>query len=370
MNGVTNSVIKVLETYRKMGIEAMVVAPGAPETPSAYLGYPVVQSKALPFMQFPVAVPGFFLSALIQTFSPDVIHVASPFMLGTQALILGEQLGIPTVAVYQTDLAGYTDRYGLKFARQGVDRMVATIHGLATLNLAPTPEAKQYLESLGVPNVKLWGRGVDIDTYHPNRKQLATTQLLREEFADTDDVVFGYVGRLAPEKRVDRLKELFGLGPNAKFLVVGEGPERKNLETAFDGRDVHFTGVLRNEALADAYAAIDVFVHFGTEETFGQTIQEAQAAGLPVLAPDMGGPKFLIEHGVSGLLIAPNQTGGYSEAASQLLADPVLRAKLGEGARRAVLRKSWDENNLKLIANYRDAIGALREKRVADYELV
>lgn len=370
MNGVTNSVVKVLETYRKLGVEALVVAPKSAGTPSEFLGFQVIQARSLPFMQFPVAIPGFFLGPLMQSFEPDVVHVASPFMLGAQALMVAEQLGIPSVAIYQTDLAGYTDRYGLKFAKQTVDRMVAGIHSLATINLAPTPDAETYLKQLGVQNVSGWGRGVDIDRYHPKRRELATTNLLRDEFCGEADIVVGYVGRLAPEKRVDRFAELFGISPRVKFLLVGDGPERTSLETHFAGQPVHFTGTLHGESLADAYAAIDVFVHFGTEETFGQTIQEAQATGLAVVAPIQGGPRFLVETEVSGLLVDAHKANSYQAAVTRLVADAELRARLGEGARRAVLRKSWDENNLKLVRQYRQAIEMRRERLVRELESV
>jgi len=366
VNGVTNSVVKVLETYQKLGIEAIVVAPTSPvEQNQEFMGFRVVRSNALPFMQFPVAIPGFFLQYVLEDFEPDVIHVASPFMLGAQALYIANRLGIPSVAVYQTDLAGYTERYGIKFARAAVDRMVASIHSLATVNLAPTTQTVDYLLSLGVPNVHIWGRGVDIDLYHPKRKHLATTQLLREEFAQDNDVVVGFVGRLAAEKRVEQMATLFGIDPSVKFLVVGDGPERARLEADFAGQPVHFTGKLRGELLADAYAAIDVFVHFGTEETFGQTIQEAQAAGLAVVAPNSGGPAFLINNGQDGFLVDHRIEGSYRQVVTRLVQDTELRARISEGARRAVLRKSWDDNNQQLIGYYRQAI-SLNHQQLSD----
>ena len=194
------------------------------------------------------------------------------------------------------------------------------------------------------------------DLYHPKRKQLATTQLLREEFAQDTDVVVGFVGRLAAEKRVEQMATLFGIDPSVRFLVVGDGPERARLEADFAGQPVHFTGKLRGELLADAYAAIDVFVHFGTEETFGQTIQEAQAAGLAVVAPNSGGPAFLINHGQDGFLVDHKVEHSYRHVVTQLVHDSELRARVSEGARRAVLRKSWDDNNQQLIGYYQQAI--------------
>jgi phosphatidylinositol alpha 1,6-mannosyltransferase len=101
---------------------------------------------------------------------------------------------------------------------------------------------------------------------------------------------------------------------------------------------------------------MDVFVHYGQEETFGQTIQEAQAAGAVVIAPEAGGPKFLIESGVSGYLMNAKKVGVYKEQLLQVMADSELRARIGEGGRRSVLNKSWKENNNRLFELYMTAI--------------
>jgi phosphatidylinositol alpha 1,6-mannosyltransferase len=367
INGVTNSVVRVLETFKQHNFEALVIAPTAPT--EKHLGFKLVKSASVPLMQFAVAVPGPFLQAQLEDFAPDLIHVASPFMLGGQAIAAAERMGVPSVAVYQTDISGYMQRYNLRFARPMVDRLIAAIHQPATLNLAPTPETAGYLERLGVRNVHVWGRGVDLDLFHPNRRAEVEAETLRSQIQarakrknGTDPVVIGFVGRLAPEKQVQRLAELFGV-ENTAFLVVGDGPERPRLEAEFTGHPVTFAGRLSGLELARAYAAIDIFVHFGTEETFGQTIQEAQAAGLPVVAPAAGGPKFLIEDGVSGRLAEPFAKHGFTKIVSDLVADADLRAKLGEGARRAVIKKSWQANNAKLLEFYNEAITLNSAKR-------
>jgi len=139
----------------------------------------VVKSASVPLFQFPVAVPGPFLQAQLEDFNPDVIHVASPFMLGGQAIAAAERMGVPAVAIYQTDISGYMQRYNLKFARPMIDKMIAAIHQPATLNLAPTPETAGYLEGLGVGGVHVWGRGVDLDLFHPNRRLETAAETLR-----------------------------------------------------------------------------------------------------------------------------------------------------------------------------------------------
>lgn len=352
LNGVTNSVLRVVESLKEEGHEVIIIAPTAPQ--KRHLGFRVVRTLALPFMQFPVGLPPLALQATLEDFKPDVIHVASPFFLGGQAIAIANKLGIPTVAIYQTDISGYLKRYGMQFAKPVVDKFVAAIHGPATMNLAPTPESAAYLLKLGVERVGIWGRGVDLELFHPRNNSLDFTQTFRNRHLQGRTRLIGFVGRLAPEKQVHRMLELADL-PNTALVIVGDGPERKKLETLFAGKAVTFTGALRGHELAHAYAALDAFVHFGTEETFGQTIQEAQASGVPVVAPAVGGPRFLITDRVNGRLIEPEDTSGFISAVQELLSTPGVALRMGEAGRRSVLKKSWKENNKSLLKTYRAA---------------
>jgi phosphatidylinositol alpha 1,6-mannosyltransferase len=194
------------------------------------------------------------------------------------------------------------------------------------------------------------------------------TQVIRSRIAPPDHKVIGFVGRLAAEKQVHRMVELFDL-PNTSFLIVGDGPERERLETLFRGKPVTFTGALSGLELARHYAAMDIFVHFGTEETFGQTIQEAQATGLPVVAPNVGGPRHLIEHMKSGMLADPNQPNGYRSLITQLLASEGLCRELALGSVRSVEGRSWAANNAKLLKYYQDALAFSGAPRLEQIEL-
>ena len=358
-NGVTNSVLRILDTFKQRDFEALVIAPT--RTGEKHNGYPVHQTVSVPFLQFPVAVPGPSIQRELDDFRPDVIHVAAPFMIGAQAIAWGAKNNIPVVAVYQTDLSGYIERYGLSFARPVVDRMMASIHEKADVNLAPTPEAAEYLTRIGVENVDIWGRGVDLDLFNPAHKNSEEVTELRKKIAPNGERIIGFVGRLAAEKQVHRMSELLSL-KNTKFVIVGDGPERTRLEAQFAGHGVYFAGRQTALDLAYHYAALDIFVHFGTEETFGQTIQEAQASGLPVVAPNVGGPKFLIEDGVSGFLANPEGQGGYQRLVRKLLEDGKLQEKMAHEARKAVTNKSWETNNARLIEFYQQAIEQVAKK--------
>ena len=353
LNGVTNSVLRVLETLHQQGHEALVIAPTSPV--DEYLGFRIIKTKHFHFKQFPVALPLMAMRRIFREFKPDVIHVAAPFALGRQALRVAKRQNIPAIAIYQTDISGYLQRYNLELLKPAVDEFVASIHRRASITLAPTPESAAALESMNAGRVAVWGRGIDLNTYRPDRKQTLDVEALRARFVRPGNLLVGFVGRLAAEKQVERMSELFGL-EGIDFLVVGDGPERANLEAKFEGRPVTFTGRLEGEALANAYATLDVFVHFGTEETFGQTIQEAQASELPVIAPARGGPIHLIEHGFTGLLVDPDRPRPYREALMQLVSDANMRKRIARQGRASVLDRTWQRNNDKLLGHYNSVI--------------
>ena len=360
LNGVTNSVIRVARHQRDLGHDVSIVAPTRPGP--EFEGIPVHVVPSIPLVKFAVGIPSLALTNLLDRIGPDIMHVASPFALGAQAIAYAQRNSIASVAVYQTDIAGYLHRYGMAVAKPMVDRFVANTHTAATVTLAPTPIAHDALANLGVTNLAVWGRGVDLDGFHPNNRFADDTIAFRQKHAPNGEQIIGYVGRLAAEKQVDRFRELVGIH-NTRIVLIGDGPERARLQTMFPVGSVTFLGSLSGRELQIAYAAMDVFVHFGVEETFGQTIQEAQAAGVPVVAPRSGGPIHLIDSGIDGILFDVNSTDSPRIAVQHLIDDAELRSRMGEAGRRRVLGKSWEAVNDELTHHY-DAARA-RVKRPA-----
>ncbi len=365
VNGVTNSVLRVCEHLRAGGHDVLVVAPGAGE-PEDHGGIPVVRVPALELPvvnSMPVGVPSRRILTALRAFRPDVVHLAAPFVVGARGLAAARRLDVPTVAVYQTDVAGFAGSYGLGLTARAAWRWTCRLHNQADRTLAPSSWATGALRDRGVARVHQWARGVDTRRFTPSRRSAAW----RAHLAPRGELLVGFVGRLAPEKQVERLAVLGDL-PGVRLVVVGDGPSAERLHEMLP--DAAFLGQRGGDELADIYASLDVFVHTGQAETFCQAVQEALASGVPAIAPDAGGPRDLVLPGLTGYLVAPRPDGGEpgepsTDAADRelreavlALTDPVRRAAFGAAARQSVLRRTWTAVGDELVAHY---AGVLRE---------
>ncbi|MEV7553742.1 glycosyltransferase family 1 protein [Amycolatopsis sp. NPDC089917] len=348
VNGVTNSVLRVVEHLRDRAHDVLIIAPGP--GPGEYLGAPVVRIPALDFPgvnSLPVGVPTRTVLTALADFGPDVVHLASPFVVGARGLAAARRLRVPCVAVYQTDIAGFAAAYGFGLAARAAWRWVRRLHSRADRTLAPSSDSMEQLKLHGIPRVHRWARGVDIDRFSPAHADPA----LRAELAPNGELLVGFVGRLAPEKEVERLTALAGVD-GIRVVVVGDGPELPMLRERIPG--AAFLGARYGEELSAAYASLDVFVHTGPHETFCQAIQEAMASGLPVLAPAAGGPKDLVLPGRTGYLLPADRAGFSTALVDKVndLRDDALRARLGEKARKVVLGRTWPAVCRELVGHY------------------
>lgn len=354
LNGVTTSVCRVLEYLRDHGHDAMVISPSA-GAPSQFAGFDVHQVPAIAYRQFPVGLPSPQVQRLLDDFAPDVVHAASPFLLGAQAIAAAARRNVASVAIFQTDVAGYARRNGLGAATGLAWRLVRWVHEGADLTLAPSTASLRDLENAGIQRIERWGRGVDLETYHPRNRTGSRAVALHNLLSPNGEVVVGYAGRIAPEKQLERLAALRGL-PGVRFAIVGDGPSMPAVRRALRGMPAVYLGTLTGADLAAAYASFDLFVHPGTEETFGQTIQEAHASGLPVVAPRAGGPIDLVSVGTNGFLFEPDDNASLRRFVSVLVSDEKLRLRMGEAGRRAVLDRSWESICGELIGHYERTI--------------
>ena len=362
MNGVTHSILRVLDHLQDRGDDVLVIAPSAQDGggADAVKGAAVHRLPAVPLAGYAnvrVAMGGVYrVKRILAEYAPDVVHLASPFVLGWRAVQAAHQLGIPTVAIYQTEVPGYAARYGVPFLENWAWSRVENIHLLATRTLVPSTFALNQLRGRGIPRVQMWRRGVDTARFSPEKRDDGW----RASVAPDGERLIGYVGRLAVEKQVEDLAALAGL-PRTRLVVVGDGPQRAALEEALP--NAAFTGFLGGNDLARAVASFDLFVHPGEFETFCQTIQEAMASGVPVVATGRGGPLDLVENSRTGWLYEPGDLSGMRARVQDLIGDDAKRRAFGAAAHASVQDRTWPALCTELVSHYTDVIAEQQAAR-------
>lgn len=363
VNGVVNSVLKVADELAARGHRPTVVAPSG-ETYRSACGQRVevvrVPSTALPgYRGLAVARPGrdleASLSRVLADLDPDVVHLASPVVLGAAGARASAGLGLPTVAVFQTDLSGFLHRYGLGAASPLLWARLRRLHALADLTLVPSSATACQLRRHGIGPLALWGRGVDARQFSPAHRDPA----LRARLLGGGELLVGYVGRLAAEKRVERLAAL-SREPGIRLAVVGDGPRRAALQRRMP--DAVFTGQLTGAELGRAMASLDVLVHPGSAETFCQVVQEALSAGVPVVTAAAGGPLDLVRHGENGWLWAGDDPRLLAALVAGLRDDRAALAAVAARTRASVAGRSWGRLTDQLVGHYATAIAARRRR--------
>ncbi|MCW5965050.1 MAG: glycosyltransferase [Bryobacterales bacterium] len=283
----------------------------------------------------------------LDNFQPDIVHVVSPGDLGLLSIVIARGRKLPIVLGYHTNLHEFArhrlekalsflpqrfiDSAG-KMAEDQSLSLLLQLYKLACASLAPNREYTELLEKASGKRSFQMTRGVDTIGFNPEKR------------TRTDDkFVIGFVGRLQPEKNVRTLAEveriLLEAGETGfEFLVVGSGPEQTWL--AENIKYLKLPGVLRGEALAEAYANMDVFAFTSTTDTFGNVVQEAFASGVPAIVTPHGGPKFIIRENETGFVAA--DAAEFASHIRMLIRDRVRLAAMKQAARAQALEATWD----------------------------
>ena len=348
VNGVTNSVLRLLEHLQANGHQALVIAPSG--SINNYLGFPVIHMPSLHLKRYGdirVALPISQVNKQLFEFKPDVIHLASPALMGYYIAKKAAVLNIPTIGVFQTDLAGFAKHYGLGLTENAIWRWVSRIHRNVNRTLAPSKTSCNDLTNLAVTNVHLWQRGVNTELFNPNKRN----EELHHKYGAGRRVV-GFVGRLANEKKVQDLIPLSNRD-DIQLVIVGDGPARTELEKQMP--NAIFTGFLSGEELAETVATFDCFIHTGPNETFCQAVQEALASGVPTIAVNQGGPLDLVVNGKSGFLVNTSDSAQLINAVEKTL-HPANWSNFAKYARLSVENRSWKSIMNQLFDHYESVI--------------
>ena len=353
VNGVTNSVLRSAKYLKSLGHEVIIIAAGQNkgEEPLDIEVIRICGVSVPSIHEYDLAITTKRrLEKIFSSKQFDVLHIASPFVLGEIALRAAKEINIPTVAVYQTDVTGFAKYYGYSSVSKFTDYWLAHIHNLASINLVPSKWAMEKLNDLNVRNLQIWGRGVDTESFNPKHRDLS----LRLKWNERADIFVGYVGRLAPEKNIEDLKFIPD-SPRIQVVVIGDGPSKYKLQE--DMPNAIFTGRLTGAQLSQAYASLDVLIAPGRNETFCQVAQEGLAAGLCVLAPNQGATQELITNKETGFIYENANDLAFKDIFKELLSDPQLIQDISMKARASVENNTWDYVCQQLVDNYQKALG-------------
>lgn len=354
VDGVSKSAYLTLRYLQQTGREVMVFAPDI--APPSVSGAKVV---ALPSVGIPaapesrLALPHPVVVNELNEFQPDLIHLFSPALLSVSGMLVGRQNRVPVIANYQTDLPAYARHYGMPLLSNVVRDWLRFVHNGSHLTLVPSNWTLRDLRHMGYHRLRKWGRGVDGERYHPNRR----TTTMRERLLagrDPNALLCVYVGRLANEKRIDLLLET-ARTPGIALTIIGDGALREELEAKFAGTGTHFTGYLYGDDLAEAYASADAFLFTGASETFGQVVQEAMASGLPAVIINQGGIVDLVTDELNGF-VCPPEPEAFAAAARRLRDDVALREQLARAARQFAEQHPWEVIMAQLETHYAEAL--------------
>jgi glycosyltransferase involved in cell wall biosynthesis len=358
-DGVVTRLRYTIEELARMADDMLVVAPRYPDGgPDSYAGAPIYRVPGVPFPPYPriklsFAHPG--VGRALERFGPDLIHAVNPFILGPGGIYYARRLGVPLVASYHTNVAAYARYYNLNFSHNAARWWTRQLHNRAEINLCTSEATMDYLLKEGVKRIRLWPQGVDALRFRPDR----ASNEWRERLSDghPSDKLLLYVGRLAPEKGIERLKAILTDVPGTRLAFVGDGPARADLEREFGGTPAVFTGVLQGEDLASAYASADAFLFPSTTDTLGLAMLEALASGLPVVAARGGASHEIVSDEENGLLYEANSTPSLVSAVHRLFSDESFSAALARQAREVAEKRDWESSTRTLREYYEEAMG-------------
>ena len=357
-DGVSLTLNRMVEFMLRKGIEMRIYAPSTPEPAiNPHSGHlVVVPSIAFPgrpeyrlSLGFPKAV-----KKDCEVFKPDIVHIATPDLLGNMAMKWAVKNNIPVVSSFHTNFLSYFSYY--KTAKPFTPIVASYLRGFYNKCTHIYVPSESMIEELGnqidLTKAKLWARGVELDTFNSRHRD---EQWRVEQGFSSEDIVITFVSRLVLEKDVDiyakTVKLLQKTYPGkVKALVVGKGPAENEMRKLLP--NAVFTGTLRGQELATAYASSDIFLFPSISETFGNVTLEALASGLPSYVADAPGGKSLIQSGVNGCIGKPKDPEDFAKKISPLIESKERRQSFSKAARTSAEHYSWDEINGQLLSYY------------------
>lgn len=367
VNGVAMTLHRVVTGLQKFGHELMVVRPRQKADTQSKLSpaneersYAELLVRGLPIPRYPGLQFGLPTAGILQrtwkTFEPDLVHIATEGPLGKSALGAARKMGLPISSSFHTNFHSYGKHYGYNIVQGPLMRFFRGFHNATSATFVPSDTVLKELETAGFKNVKILARGVDTELFGPHRR---SEEMRKTWGAGPETPVAIYVGRVASEKNIPLTVKAFlkfrEKEPEAKLVIVGDGPERKKLEKQHP--EIIFAGMRRGEDLATHYASADFFFFASTSETFGNVVTEGMASGLIVLTYDYAAGQRHVTDGENGFLARYDDEQAFLEGIETIHNAKDVWPAIRQAARETTIPISWEsilrgfESDLKAIVS-------------------
>ncbi len=368
-DGVSNTLNRLVAHLELKGYEVLVFGPWAPEPAMSHAGtfVPVyaIPAPGRPEYRISLGFPATEKQKL-SDFNPDIIHIATPDILGFRALRYAIRHRIPVVSSFHTHFSSYLKYYRLGFLEPLLWSYLKWFYKHCRQLYVPSPSMMEELREAGVESdLILWTRGVDTGLFHPGQRNHGWRE---SRGFGTSDVVVLFVSRLVWEKNlhvvVDVIRRLKEEDPSIRTMVVGDGPAKEQMETML--ADTVFTGYLEGKELAAAYAGSDLFFFPSDTESFGNVTLEAMSSGLPAVVAEASGSRSLVENGVNGYRTGATDVDSFVSYLLELARDKQKRIDMCDASREKAMAYDWNRILDKLISCYHEVF----EKDATKYEKI
>ena len=347
VNGVARTVYEMVEGLRRRGHSIRLVRPkqnGADR--------PFIDGNLQEWLGRGIAIPRYpqlrmglpakrALIAQWRDWQPDLVHIATEGPLGWSALAAAQALDVPVATDFHTNFHTYSRHYGAAWLARPVMAILRRFHNRAGCTMVPTRELAEELAAAGYGGLCVVGRGVNPKVFSPARRSV---ELRAKWGAGEDTPVVLCVSRFAPEKNFPLVIRAFEamrlVRPDAKLVLVGDGPMAEELRSRNVGYVV--AGRKVNGELSAHYASADIFIFASTSETFGNVVVEAMASGLGIVAYRYAAAREHLKDGETALLAPLDDEAAFIAAAQRLAGDLPLARRLGQAARAAGEKLTWD----------------------------
>ncbi|HAX74110.1 MAG TPA: glycosyltransferase family 1 protein [Firmicutes bacterium] len=344
VNGVSQTIKRMTQYYRTKNIPYIIISPEcfvdeAQPSNVSFLSVPL-----LIYPECRITFPNMFrLNRILHAFKPTLIQCMTEFNLGLCGLWYAKKYNIPSVSNYSTNFDQYLNYYHLKSMNGPLWSYLRWFHNQHALTLCPSNVTKQYLLDNGVQDISIFTRGVDLKQFSPTFRD----SNLRKELGISDKIALLYVGRLAPEKNLDVLRQSFEallqqFKERIVLIVTGDGPLMNEMVATFP-KETIFTGYKTGADLSKLYASCDLFVFPSQTETLGNVVLEANASGLPVVGVNAGGVANLITNQLNGYLAKPNDIESFTNCVKKLITNDVLRFSMSMQGVEFAKRQDWTQ---------------------------